>query len=134
MKRKTILLSLWCALTAASCTQLPSSDDAGSYAARMNASGARYTACVTAEAEKDAKNSASAEDIAVAAHGRCWSDWDHYRAATNASFLQGATTRAEVQLARDKADAHLRQFERENRRELVDRIAERSLLGRKNAP
>jgi hypothetical protein len=86
-----------------------------------------YVGCITAEAEKDASNPAGAEDIAVAAHGRCWARWDAYRQAANTSFASGARTREERQLAHDKADAHLRQFELETRRGVVDGIVQRTL-------
>jgi hypothetical protein len=127
--RTRSLASLAAAVVAAGCAQLQPAGDPGGYAARMSARGERYIACVMHEAENNLKNPAGAEDIAIAAHARCWSAWDAYRAATNASFLQGATTGAEVQLARDKADAHLRQFELETRRTIVDRMVERNLRG-----
>jgi hypothetical protein len=128
------LLSVAAALVAAGCAQLQSAGEPGWYAARMNARGERYVACLTREADTNVKNPAGAEDIAIAAHARCYPAWDAYRAATNASFLQGATTGAELQLARDKADAHLRQFELETRRMIVDRMVERNLRGGKPAP
>ena len=131
---KSPLLSLAAAFAAAGCAQLQPTDEPAGYAARMNARGERYIACVTQEAENNVKNPAGAEDIAIAAHARCWSAWDAYRAATNASFLEGATTRAELQFARDKADAHLRQFELETRRMIVDRMVERNLRGGKASP
>ena len=127
---KTRTLPSLVALVAAGCAQLQPADES----ARMNARGERYVACVTQEAENNLKNPAGAEDIAIAAHARCWSAWDAYRAATSTSFLQGATTDAEVQLARDKADAHLRQFELETRRMIVDRMVERNLRGGKPGP
>ena len=86
-----------------------------------------YVTCVNAEAEKGASNPAGAEDIAVAAHGRCWASWDAYRRATAASYAEAARTREERQLANDKTDAHLRQFEQETRRSLVDGIVQRTL-------
>jgi hypothetical protein len=132
--RTRSLFSVAAALVIAGCAQLQSGDEPGGYAARMNARGERYVACVTQEADTNVKNPAAAEDIAIAAHARCYSAWDGYRAATNATFLRGATTRAEIQLARDKADAHLRQFELETRRMIVDRMVERNLRGGKPAP
>ena len=128
------LLGLAAAVAAAGCAQLQHADEPAGYAARMNARGERYIACVTREADNNVKNPAGAEDIAIAAHARCWSAWDAYRAATNTSFMQGARTDAEVQLARDKADAHLRQFELETRRMIVDRMVIRNLGGGKPAP
>ena len=125
--RKPPPLCVSCALAAASCAPVQPAGDATAYADRMNASGQRYVACVTAEAEKEANSPAGAEDIAVAAHARCWLAWEAYRKATAVSYLEGATTREELQLAQDKADAHLRQFERETRRTLVERVVERSL-------
>ncbi|HEX2830108.1 MAG TPA: hypothetical protein VHP37_27425 [Burkholderiales bacterium] len=86
-----------------------------------------YVRCVSAEAEKDASNPAGAEDIAVAAHGRCWTSWDAYRKAATDTFAAGARTREERQLAHDKADAHLRQLEIETRRGVVDGIVQRAL-------
>ena len=90
-------------------------------------SGERYVACVNAQAEKHAANPAGAEDIAVAAHARCYADWDAYRKTTHGAFVAAARTPEERQLAQDKADAHLRQFERETRRAAIDRIVERTL-------
>jgi hypothetical protein len=121
------LLLLACAVLAAGCANTPDSNDAGPYAQRMKTAGESYVACVNAEAEKDAANPVGVEDIAVAAHGRCWSAWDAYREATNAAYSAGASTRDEKQLAHDRTDAHLRQFERETRRGVVDRIVEQTL-------
>jgi hypothetical protein len=80
------------------------------------------------------KNPTGAEDIATAAHGRCWTDWSAYRDATNASFSHGARNRDEMQFAHDKAEAHLRQFEREARRAVVDAVVARSLQGGARTP
>lgn len=115
------------------CTQLSQSSSANGYAAGMQEAARDYNACVTAEADKEAKNPASAEQIAAAAQARCWSRWDAYREATNATFSSSANSREEMQLAHDKADAHLRQFELETRRSVVDRIVQRSLT-QKTAP
>jgi hypothetical protein len=108
------------------CAQVPESTS-DPYAARMQQAAGDYSTCLTQEADKDAKNPAGAEDIATAAHGRCWLQWDAYREVTNATFSSGARTREEMQLAHDKADAHLRQFELEARRNVVDRIVQRTL-------
>jgi hypothetical protein len=120
-----------CAMLAAGCSQLRTSTDASDYAARMNALGERYVRCMSAEAEKTLGGAAGAEDIAIAAQGRCWSAWSAYRKATKTAFLYGANTPAEVQLASDKADAHLRQFELETRRTLIDGLVQRALQGEK---
>ena len=97
------------------------------YSGRMKDAGDAYLACMTRESEKDMKNPIGAEDIATAAHGRCWADWVSYRDATNASFAHNARGREEMQFAHDKAEAHLRQFEREARRTVVDAVIARSL-------
>jgi hypothetical protein len=115
----TLALALACG-----CAPLRDRDDSGE---AMNQARERYVDCVGAEAEKDAANPAGAEDIAVAAHARCWTSWDAYRQTTYRSFTADARTRDERQLANDKADAHLRQFELETRRGVVDRIVERTL-------
>ena len=124
-------LSLCCAMLAGGCAQLQTPPEESDYAARMSALGERYLQCLSAEAEKARTTAAGAEEIALAAHGRCWSLWTAYQDATKTSFLYGAETPAEVQLATDKADAHLRQFELESRRELVDRLVQRALQGEK---
>jgi hypothetical protein len=103
------------------------SDTDATTSAELQPARDRYTACVGAEAEKDAGNPAGAEDIAVAAHARCWSRWDALRRATYVSFAAGARTPEERQLANDKADAELRQLEIETRRGVVDRIVQRTL-------
>jgi hypothetical protein len=118
---------LACAVAAGGCAGTPESDDAAPYAQRMKTAGEAYVGCVYAEAEKDAANPVGVEDIAVAAHGRCWTAWDAYRDATNAAYSAGVSTREEKQLAHDRTDAHLRQFERETRRGVVDRIVEQTL-------
>jgi hypothetical protein len=115
----------------AGCAQLDSPPDPSGYAARMTMLGERYVQCVSAEADNIAGTAAGAEDIAVAAHGRCWSAWRAYQDATKTSFSYGAQTPAEVQLANDKADAHLRQFERETRRAAVDKLVSRAMHGEK---
>ena len=67
--------------------------------ARVQEAADAYSACVMREAEKDAKNPAGAEDIAVAAQGRCWTDWERYRRVTTQTFAARASTREEKQLA-----------------------------------
>jgi hypothetical protein len=111
---------------ACGCARLGETRDAQS----LNQARERYVDCVNAEAEKDAASPAGAEDIAVAAHARCWGSWDAYREATNTAFAGQARTRDERQLAHDKADAHLRELERETRRSVMDRIVERTLTKR----
>jgi hypothetical protein len=127
------LVSVLCLLALASCAQLQTGADSppSPYAGRMKAAGDLYLACLNREAEKDMKNPTGADDIATAAHGRCWSDWEAYQAATNADFIYGAKTADEKQFGRDKAEAHLRQFEREARRNVVDSVVQRSLGGDK---
>jgi hypothetical protein len=131
-KRSQLCLAAATAVASA-CAPLPRDESAG-YAARMESRGEHYVACMTKQADTNVKNPAAAEDIAIAAHARCYPAWDAYRAATSASFLHGASTDAEVQLARDRADAHLRQFELETRRMIVDRMVERNLRGGKSGP
>ena len=123
------LLKLACLVAAAGCAQFPGRESP-EHAARMNGAGDAYLECMTQEAEKDAKSAASAEDIATAAHARCWPAWDAYRSATNANFAYNARTDDEKQYARDRADAHLREFEREARRAVVDSAIERTLKPR----
>ena len=112
---------------AAGCAQLAHDGGQSSYAERMKESGDLYLACVTREAEKDMKNPTSAENIATAAHGRCWTEWESYGAATRANFGRDAVTSPEMQFAQDRSEGHLRQFERETRRGVVDTIVARIL-------
>ena len=123
------ILKFLCVLAAAGCAEMQPGGESPAYAGRMKESGEQYLACITREAEQDMKNPTGAEDIATAAHGRCWSAWQAYREATNANFLRGARTRDEMQFAGDKAEGHLRQFEREARRTIVDTVVQRSLGG-----
>ncbi len=129
--KNTALFNLLCALIVGGCAQMPGDDSPSPYAARMKDSREQYLACISREAEKDMKNPTGAEDIATAAHARCWSEWEAYRTATNADFSHGARTPDEIQLGRDKAEAHLRQFEREARRTIIDTVVQRSLGGEK---
>jgi hypothetical protein len=128
MKPATFL-KLACLVTAAGCVQFPGRESP-EHAARMTAAGDAYLECLAREAEKDAKSAASADDIATAAHARCWTAWDAYRSATNANFAYNARTGDEKQYARDRADAHLREFEREARRVVIDSTIERMLKAR----
>ena len=91
-----------------------------------------YSECVTREADKEMKNPVRVEDMAIAAHGRCWTEWEAYGAATKSAFSHGARTREEKQFATDRTEAHLRQFERDTRRGVIDHIVERTLS--KKAP
>ena len=118
--------AILCAALAAGCAQTPPAESPA-YAARMKEAGEAYQTCLTREAEKDMKNPAGAEDIATAAHGRCWTEWGRYQQATNENFVHNARSHDEKQYAHDKAEAHLRQFEREARRGVVDTVVERSL-------
>lgn len=120
------VLGVLCAALAG-CAELGTVPDSDAEPASLVQTRETYVRCVNAQAEKDAANPAGAEDIAVAAHGRCWASWDAYRQAATRSFAAGAGTREERQLAHDKADAHLRQFELETRRGVVDAIVQRTL-------
>ena len=93
----------------------------------MTRAGDDYARCLTVEADARAGNPAVAEEIAVAAHAQCWAQWQHYREITHDTFAASARTPEQDQLARDKADAHLRQFEHESRRTVVNRIVEGAL-------
>jgi hypothetical protein len=126
MKSKT-LLALLATAALTGCAVLEADPDTVPHAIRMREAGERYMACMSAEAEKHIKNPAGAEDIALAAHGHCWTEWDGYRDATNTSFSHGAKSREQQQLARDKAEAHLRQFERESRSFVMDLVVQRSM-------
>ena len=128
--RSNMLLACACAATLVACAS-PRPRESPLYAERMTEAGERYTACVTAEAEKDMKSPTRAEDIAVAAHGRCWAQWEAYRTATSVNFTHGASTPQQIQYARDKTEAHLRQFEQEARRSLVDWVVQRNMPGAK---
>jgi hypothetical protein len=97
----------------------------------MKQAAERYTACIAQEAEKEVGNPAGVEDIAVAAQGRCWAAWDAYRATTAATYTANAQTPEEKQLATDRVDAHLRQFERDTRRDIMNRLVQRSITERK---
>ena len=123
------LLKLACLVTAAGCAQFPGRESP-EHAARMAGAGDAYLECLTREAEKEAKRPASAEDIATAAHASCWTAWDAYRSATNANFAYNARTADEKQYASDRANAHLREFERESHRVVIDSTIERTLKAR----
>ena len=114
-------------LLALGCAQPFPLRESPQHAARMHESGNRYLACLEAEAESGMKNTAGAEDIAAAAHGRCWDAWESYRTAARANFSFGARTPDEIQFAADRAEAHLRQFESEARRDVIETVIERNL-------
>ena len=126
MTRKT-LLHFAALMLVAGCASLQPN-------APMNAAGNRYLECLNAAAEKNMDNPTTAENIADAAHAACWSEWQAYREATATNFYASAHTAQEAQLANDKADAHLRQFEIEARKAIVSRVIERSSGVRKTAP
>lgn len=73
------------------------------------------------------KNPAGAEDIATAAHSRCWTEWQSYGTAVRDNFRRNAATREEIQFAEDRSEGHLRQFEREARRGVMDAVIDRTL-------
>ena len=112
---------------AAGCAPIRPLDEPSAQAARREQAGAEYTACLAREAELNMKNPAGAEDIAAAAHGRCWTAWEAYREATRESFHSGARTPEERQFAPDKMEAHLRDVERDARRGVIDAVVQRSL-------
>ena len=132
MKPKTFL-TLSCLVMAAGCAQFPFRESP-EHVARMRAAGEAYLACLAREAEKDPQSPASAEDMASAAHARCWTAWEVYRSAANANYIHNARTPDEKQYARDRAEAHLREFELEARRTLVDSTIERTLKTRTPSP
>lgn len=86
-----------------------------------------YLDCLNAAADKEiASTAAGAEEIAAAAEARCWNERVAYRDSTYANYTAGAQTPEEMQLARDKADAYLRQFELDARRAVVSRVVART--------
>ncbi len=121
------LLPFLALLAMAGCATLEPDPDSEPLAIRMKQVGELYLACLSAEAERNIKNPAGAEDIVLAAHGTCWTEWDSYRDATNTSFTHNTKSPEERQYARDKAEGHLRQFERESRRFVVDMVVQRSM-------
>lgn len=127
MRSRTALLSGAAVLLSCACAEPRIAVEDTAAGERMQQAGERYTACVATEAEKEVGNPARVEDIAVAAHGRCWPAWDAYREATSVAYSANTQTREEKQLAHDRVDAHLRQFERDTRRNIMDRLVERSL-------
>lgn len=80
-------------------------------AARVAAVEQTYLACLTREAAALGGSPVSVDEIANAAHGRCWENWTAYRQVTYETFVGNARTDDERQLARDKAEAQLREFE-----------------------
>src|SRR5690349_17199116 len=62
-------LGLLCAALAGGCATVPDTD---AEPAALVQARETYVGCVNAEAEKEASGAAGAEDIALAAHGRCW--------------------------------------------------------------
>ena len=128
MNASRTLIICACAALLAACAS-PRPRESPEHAERMRVAGESYTACITAEAEKDAKNPVRAEDIAIAAHGRCWTQWNAYGTATHVNFTHGTRTPEELQYARDKTEAHLREFEIEARRSLVEWVVQRNQPG-----
>ena len=127
-----MLALLW--LVASGCAELQPRRESPDSVARMKAAADGYLACISGEAEKEMKNAVGAEDIATAAHGRCWTAWEAYRKATASNFSYGARTREEIQYAQDRTEAHVREFEREARRGIVDTIVQRSLKAGQSRP
>lgn len=93
---------------------------------RANIAGNQYLGCLHSAADAYMDNPAGAEQIAAAAHARCWSEWNAYRDETQTEYTARATTPEEIQLARDKADAYLRQFETDARKAVMTRVVERT--------
>ena len=118
MRTRPLLSLFAAALFASACAQVGDT--------RANVAGNRYLACLNASADRNLDNPASAELIATTAHGECWSEWQAYREQTVASFAARAKTAEEKQLARDKADAHLRQFEFDARKAVMSRVVRRT--------
>lgn len=118
-------LWLLCILVASGCAELPRQSP--EHAARMQQAGDAYTGCLAQQANADANRTAPAEEVALAAHGYCWPAWDAYRESVRSNFFFDARTPEEKQLANDRSVAHLRDFEDEARRALVDSMIERTL-------
>lgn len=119
------LLRLLCILVASGCTELPRQSP--EHAARMQQAGDAYAGCLAQHANADVKSTAPAEELALAAHGSCWPAWDAYRESVRSNFFFDARTPEEKQLANDRTVAHLRDFEQEARRGLIDSMIERTL-------
>jgi hypothetical protein len=93
----------------------------------MQQAGDAYAGCLAQHANADVKSTAPAEELALAAHGSCWPVWDAYRESVRSNFFFDARTPEEKQLANDRTVAHLRDFEQEARRGLIDSMIERTL-------
>jgi hypothetical protein len=114
-------------LVLAACAQIGPSPGDDDSQVRLSDARTRYVDCLHAAAERNVQSPAGAEDIANAAHARCWSEWDTYRTAAYETFAEHARTREEKQFAHDKALAHLRRVEQEARRSVVNVVVERNL-------
>lgn len=119
------LLRLLCILVATGCAELPRQSP--EHAARMQQAGEAYTGCLAQHASERGASTAPPEELALAAHGYCWPAWDAYRESARSNFFFDARTPDEQQLANDRTVAHLRDFEQEARRTLVDSMIERSM-------
>ena len=115
---RPLLTVLAAALVIAACAQTGET--------RANVAGNRYLACLNASADRNTDNPLSAEQIAATAHAECWSEWNAYREETATSYLSRARTAEEAQLAHDKTDAHLREFEFEARKAVMGRVVQRT--------
>lgn len=93
---------------------------------RANVAGNRYLSCLHSAADEYVDTPTGAEQIASAAHSRCWAEWDAYRAETQSHYTAAARTPEEQQLARDKADAYLREFETDARKGVMSRVVQRT--------
>jgi hypothetical protein len=93
---------------------------------RANVAGNKYLDCLNKAADVYTDNPAGAEQIASAAHANCWSEWTSYREQTQADYMAKAKTPEEMQLARDKADAYLRQFELDARKAVMTQVVRRT--------
>lgn len=125
--RFSLSRSLIIVVLLAGCAAGAPNPESDSRATGMTRAGEEYTRCMSAQLESDATKPVAAEEMAAAAQGRCWAQWQAYGRATREEFMSDARTPAEAQLARDKADAHLRQFELQTRRAVTDSIVQRSL-------
>jgi len=117
----TIKYSLAVALLAvllASCAQMRE--------LRGNVAGNEYLDCLNSAADEYMSSPTGADQIATAAHARCWSEWSAYRERIAHEYTVRARSPEELQLGRDKADAYLRQFEADARKAVMTRVVQRT--------
>src|SRR4051812_15573018 len=117
----------WSVIVLAGCTSMGAHDFRVPESEAATQAAERYRACVYAATDQLSSLPVSAEEMVSTAEGQCRSAYVTYADTLRSHYASYAQSGAEKQLANDRADAQLREAQRNLRQVAIERIGLQSL-------